>query len=302
MELIYNGVDISASVEVLSANLIDSAGGKFDSVELEFDDTAGNWSRWKPAIGDTVQVIQDGFNSGVCYVDELGMRRGVFRVAALSGPIEAKKPRSRSWERVRLSEMIQDCADRYGFKVALYGVDDPLYAWVDQNGTPDFEFLSQRCNLEGAHLKIHDNTILVWSESMLDAQEAKLSISAKDFCETPNYRHRGDLYRTVTVSCDGVSGSFTAPIDDGIDLSVTGIYVSNVAEAQRFAAGIARERNTQGETLEGTIPLNLSIAGGSLITITGFGTGDGKYVVDEVEHRLQDKLSNLILHKRLRGY
>lgn len=75
-----------------------------------------------------------------------------------------------------------------------------------------------------------------------------------------------------------------------------------IAEAQRFAAGIAREHNALGETIEGTVPLNLAIAGGSLVTITGLGAGDGVYVVDEVEHHLQERQSDLTLRKRLRGY
>ena len=66
MELIYNGVDISSSVTLQTANLIDSAGGRFDSIELEFEDSAGDWSRWKPALGDTVRLIQDGFDTGTC--------------------------------------------------------------------------------------------------------------------------------------------------------------------------------------------------------------------------------------------
>lgn len=39
MELIYNGVDIGSSITLQTANLIDSAGGRFDSIELEFEDT-----------------------------------------------------------------------------------------------------------------------------------------------------------------------------------------------------------------------------------------------------------------------
>ena len=160
MELIYNGVDISSSITLQTANLIDSAGGRFDSIELEFEDSAGDWSRWKPALGDTVRLIQDGFDTGSCYVDGLGQRRGIFRITALSAPVEAKEPRSRSWERVRFSEIVQDCADRYGFAVLMYGMDDPLYEWVDQHELPDFEFLSQRCTLEGATLKISNGTVL----------------------------------------------------------------------------------------------------------------------------------------------
>ena len=302
MELIYNGVDIGSSITLQTANLIDSAGGRFDSIELEFEDSAGDWSRWKPALGDTVRLIQDGFDTGTCYVDGLGQRRGIFRITALSASVEVKEPRSRSWERVRFSEIVQDCADRYGFAVLMYGMDDPLYDWVGQHELPDFEFLSQRCTLEGATLKINNGTVIVWKKSVLEEREPVKGVSALDFCGTPDYNRRGDLYRVVTVSFEGISGSFTAPVGDGMDIVIPNIFVSSIAEAQRFAAGIAREHNALGETIEGTVPLDLTIAGGSLVTITGLGTGDGVYVVDEVEHHLQERQSDLTLRKRLRGY
>lgn len=228
MELIYNGVDISSSITLQTANLIDSAGGRFDSIELEFEDSAGDWSRWKPALGDTVRLIQDGFDTGSCYVDGLGQRRGIFRITALSAPVEAKEPRSRSWERVRFSEIVQDCADRYGFAVLMYGMDDPLYEWVDQHELPDFEFLSQRCTLEGATLKISNGTVIVWKKSVLEEREPVKGVSALDFCGTPDYIRRGDLYRVVTVSFEGVSGSFTAPVGNGMDIVIPNIFVSSI--------------------------------------------------------------------------
>ena len=184
----------------------------------------------------------------------------------------------------------------------MYGMDDPLYEWVDQHELPDFEFLSQRCTLEGATLKISNGTVIVWKKSVLEEREHVKGVSALDFCGTPDYIRRGDLYRVVTVSFEGISGSFTAPVGDGMDIVIPNIFVSSIAEAQRFAAGIAREHNALGETIEGTVPLDLTIAGGSLVTITGLGTGDGVYVVDEVEHHLQERQSDLTLRKRLRGY
>lgn len=302
MTLLYNGVDITPSVTVSGADLVDSAGGKFDSVELEFSDTAGRWSQWKPALGDTVRLICDGFDTGTCYIDGLGQRRGLFLISALSAPVEAKEPRSRSWERVRLSELIQDCASRYGFSVEIYGMTDPWYAWVDQHELPDFEFLARRCALEGAQLKVNNGKVIVWSEAMLEEMTVARKISAQDFCGSPNYTARGDLYRTVTVYFDGISGSFTAPVADGMDLTVSDVYVSNVAEAQRFAAGIARQRNGNAETIVGSVMLDMSIAGGTVVEVTGFGAGDGIYIVDEVEHRIGDRQSDLVLRKRLKGY
>jgi phage protein D len=67
MKILYNGVDISPSVQPTVLKTIDHSGGQPDRLELVFSDTEGLWSQWDPAKNDTLQVIQSGFDTGLMY-------------------------------------------------------------------------------------------------------------------------------------------------------------------------------------------------------------------------------------------
>ena len=302
MQLLFRGVDIAPQVGITQAVIIDSAGGRLDSVEVAFADTEGLWSSWNPRLGDSIRLVQDGLDSGTCYVDQRGQRQGRYILRGLSAPEGVKAPRSRSWEKVTLLQLAADVAAAHGLTLAPYGVRDQSYHWVDQTGQGDLTFLAGRCALEGLALKVHDNRLILYSEAELEAAAPVRTIRRGDFCGGLEYLDGGGSGCSgCVVSYGGISGEFAVPGGTAARLSRE-LYVTSIGEAQRFAKGLARQANRRGAVLSGTVLLDGSLAGGSMVQVAGVGTGDGLYMVEEAEHLLTDGLTSLRLRRRLEGY
>lgn len=303
MKLIFRGVDIAPKVGISQAAIIDSAGGQLDSVEVVFSDPDGLWSQWDPRLGDSIRLSQDGFDSGQCYVDQRGQRQGLYILRGLSAPNGVKAPRSRSWEKVTLLQMAADVAAEHGLTLAPYNIRDQTYDWVDQVGQGDLEFLAARCALEGAALKVSDKQLILYDEAALEAAAPVRAIRRGDFCgELEFLDDQSGLCSGCVVRYGGITGEFLVPGGTGPLLSRGDVYVTSIGEAQRFAKGLARQANRRAGMLAGTILLDCTLAGGSMVQVTGVGTADGLYMVDEAEHLLTEGLTSLRLRKRLEGY
>ena len=77
--------------------------------------------------------------------------------------------------------------------------------------------------------------------------------------------------------------------------------MTSIGEAQRFAAGLLRQAIREEHTISGSVLLDLSLAGGSMVRVVGLGTGDGDYMIDQVEHDLGEGLSFLRLRRKVEG-
>ena len=301
MHLYFEGADITASVGISSASIIDGAGGQLDSVEVAFADTQGDWSRWQPQPDQIIRLTEEGFDSGDCFVDQIEQARGLYILRGLSAPSGAKEPRSRSWERPTLMQLAGDAAAGLGFALAPYGIDNPTYDWVDQDGEPDLSFLAGRCALEGIAVKVNSRKLILYGEAAFEARAPVRRIRPEDLFGAPLYRSaRQGTYAGCAVSYHGISGSWIIPGRTGETL-LRRVYVTSAGEAQRFARGLLRRANRMQDVMQAVIRLDPALAGGSMVSVSGFGTADGLYMVDEAEHRLTDRLTSLRLRRRLEG-
>ncbi|PNT91293.1 phage late control D family protein [Clostridium thermosuccinogenes] len=303
MQLIYNGKDITAAVDVNKADIIDTAGGRADSLELCMSDTEGIWSSWKPQKNDTVKVIQDGFSSGLMYVDELEQQRGFYIIRALSIPQESKTHRTKSWEEVRFLEFAGEIAARYGFTLQTYGVENYLYSRLDQNDQADFEFLAFRCMLEGYALKITDKKVVIYDERYMESQEAVKTVYLLDFDGNFKFKNKSNgIYGACRVVYGSIKSEYKASGIYGPVLDIPNIALSSQAEADRYAKNILRYHNKYEQTGKCTIQLDTGLAAGNSIQITGVGMADGKQFCEQVIHKLVEGKTVLNLRRPLEGY
>lgn len=302
LSLIYKGCDITSKVGISQANIIDSAGGCLDSVEVAFTDTSGEWSRWAPQIDDVIRLKVDGFDSGDCFVDQIAQHRGQYILRGLSVPAGAKQPKTRSWEKVTLLQLGLDVASALGFTLSLYDVEDQSYDWADQIEKTDLQFLYERCEMEGLSLKVNNRKLILYSQTAFEQKSAVRTISSTDFFGTHDFiSARQGTYCAATVSYGDISGSFVAAGRTGETIGKT-IYVTSVGEAERFAKNLLRSCNKNENRLNGRIKLDPTLAAGSMVRVSGIGTADGLYMIDRVEHRVAEQQSALQLRKRLEGY
>ncbi len=304
MQIIYQGKDITNSVEVKSASITDNAGGVADSVDITFADTDKLWGKWSPQKNDTVQIKHEGFDSGVMFVDELQQERGIYTIRALSIPQSAKSENTKTWEEVRFLELALDCCKNNGFTLQTYGVENQLYERVDQIDTPDFAFLSQRCLLEGYVLKLTNNKAVIYSEKHFESLTSAKTIYIEGVYG--NYKYCNSS-RGIYQSCRITYGNFkfeyvpnNAP--SGPILKVNKIPVYSVAEAERYSMNMLRYHNKHEIELKFATEIEVGVAAGNVVTITSFGILDGAYFVHKLIHDVVNKKTYYTLRKKLEGY
>ena len=309
MNVLYNAVDITNSVEPIKAILTDNSGGVPDSIECIFSDTSDLWSQWKPKKNDTLEIKQNGYSTGIMYIDELIQSAGIFKLKALSIPHHSKTARSQGWENVRFLEFVNEIAGRYGFTVQTYGIENYLYKRVDQIEQADFSFLAYRCMLEGYALKINNKNVVIYNESLLEQKgiDSVGSIIYKsDILNNFEFKDKStDIFSKCLIKSSGSNGFIQGQFEDenvyGATLTKQ-IYCSDQGEANRFAKGYLRATNKQMITGTFPIKLNTSYAAGTNVEIKKIGMFDDKYFINRLVHDLMNNRTNLCLRKALEGY
>lgn len=304
MYLIYEGVDISNAVEIHKADLADNAGAELDSLEIWFDDPKKLWSKWKPEKNHKIQVIQDGFKSGIMYIDELEQQRGMFIIRALSIPQKAKNEHSQAWESVRFLEFTTELAARYGFKLQTYEIGNYLYDRVDQHEQADFKFLSWRGLLEGYILKITSNTVVIYNEAYMENLTAVKTIDISSFDGPYKFLSKSTKIFNSCKLFYGNIGSEYRPSNApaGPTFKCADIYVSSQSESDRYSKNILRLKNKYENTGAFKIKLDTDLAATSNINISGAGLADGKYFCEQVVHKFVEGKTFIKCRKPLEGY
>ncbi|MEB3103088.1 phage late control D family protein [Ferviditalea candida] len=309
MNIIYNGTDITSSVQPTVLQITDNAGGKPDSVTAVFSNTEGLWSKWKPSKNDTLRIKQDGFDTGTMYIDELTQGAGVFGLKALSIPQIAKTARSQGWENVRFLEIATRIAARYRFGLQTYNVVNHLYSRVDQIEEPDFAFLAYRSMLEGYALKINNGNLVIYDEAT-EEQKAPDAVNGKIFLRDLHgafeFKDKStDIYAKCIVrsqmSSGYIQGEYSASGIYGPTMK-RNLYMTNQAEANRWARGLLRSTNKYMITGTFGIDLNPNLAAGTSVNVSEVGMFDGKFFIDRLIHDLIHNRTQLTIRKPLEGY
>ncbi|RGX53815.1 MULTISPECIES: phage late control D family protein [Anaerotruncus] len=301
-KVIYNGKDIAADVEIAVLNVSDSCGDQVDAIEAVFVDSEGQWSGWNPRKGDTLDIEQDGYRSGLMWIDQIRQDGDRLALGAVSIPPDGKTRRSKTWENINLLTLAAEKAAIYGLSASFYGVQAIPYARVDQVGRGDFGFLQERARLEGCTMKITDNKLVLYSDVYMEGQPAAKRIDPSLFCSPPVFDNTaGKTYSSCTVSWGAIGATVTAPRFLGPELVVTDVPVSSIGEAQRFAKNLLRYSNKRETVGRISVLLDISITGGNVLEISGMGLSDGRYFVELATHDFAEQISTFTLHKCLEG-
>jgi hypothetical protein len=309
LNILYNAVDITNSVEIIKTILTDNSGGVPDNIECIFSDINDLWSQWKPKKNDTLEVKQDGYSTGLMFIDELSQSAGMFKLKALSISQNSKTTRSQGWENIRFLEFINEIGGRYDFNIQTYGIENFLYQRVDQIEQADFSFLAYRCMLEGYALKINNKNIVIYNENYLekkDIENVSSIIYKSDILNNFEFKNKSiGIFQKCLIKSNGSSGVLQGQFEDKNVFGATltkQIQCSDIAQANRFAKGYLRATNK--EMITGSLPikLNTNYAAGTNIEVKKIGMFDGKYFIDKVVHDLINNRTGLYLRKPLEGY
>lgn len=279
MELTINGVRAEDRFEIDSLAVTDNAGGQADSMEMALDTDVPDFAIIAPQKGDVIRFADGSLDSGRMYVDECRQIPGQYTVKAMAIPHEAKLPHNRGWEDVRLSDLIEETAQRYGFGMEIYSSTDFRYQRLRQKDTSDLDFLRMRCMLEGWTLKVYDQKLIAYNCYELEAVAPQRTLSIEG-----DYRFvdsSAPWYDAVHLVTPTLSAEYRQSEGSRV-LTINNIPFFSLAEGQRYCRGILHAQNRKARRQTFPADTDMPVAAGAVVRIEGEGLQAGKYFVERV--------------------
>lgn len=302
-QIIYEGKDISADVEISGLKVTDSCGDHADGIDAVFANSENQWSGWKPQKEDALSIVHEGYRSGSMWIDRIRQEDDTISLGAVSIPPGGKTKQTRAWENVTLITIAAEIAARYGLTAKFLNAPTYSYARVDQLSRGDFGFLQDRAMLEGCSIKVQDKKLYLYSDAYMENLPAVKTIDAADFYEKPRFDDSsGGTYSGCSVSWGTFSGTYVDSGAVGPVLSVNNYPASSAGETQRFAKNLLRSSNKKEHTGEIAVMLDTTVTAGNSINITGLGLNDGKYYIDTAEHSFSEEISRFTMHRCFTRY
>jgi len=305
VRLLYNGADVTDRVEIRAAQYIDRAGGLADRLDLAFNDAEEiAWAHWPIAFDDTVAIARGALFTGVMYVDSVRQARGTVELGAVSVSPELRSAGFGAWESIRLHELLRRFADKYALRLRLIGVPDALYPRIVQRGEPDMEWLAFRLSLERCAAKLTGDALAAYFEPEAEAREPQIELSLAD---CPGYAYRASQYERcagVILDSGAISYAFRAPgVPSGRVIREANIPALSIAEAERYAMGLARAANKRAEILAVPMALRPELAAGQTVNVASVSDRlRGVWFIDQVRHDIPGERTTASLRRPLKGY
>lgn len=304
MDIVYEGKKINLNIN--KCILKDNIEGKSDSIEVSFADIKSECSTWEFRKGDTINVIDEQYSTGIMYVDNYSASRGKYHLKALSIKNKFKNNKTRPWENITFNHLVNDLVNELGLSLETYGVNDIEYYRIDQINRNNIEFLRNICILEGYILKITNNKAVIISEKYLENQSPVIELSPSDFIGDYNFEctsnsiYGGCILRSNEK--EYIEGKYILNSSFERILYVNDVPAYSLGEANRFSKNILRAYNKNEITGKFIIKNSNNIAAGSTITINGVNSFKGKYIVENITKDIINGKAKVKVRKVLEEY
>lgn len=333
VRIVYNKEDISEQIAPFldSFDFKDSADSIADDMTLSLEDRKELWeSDWFPDKGATLKASliftnwsTEGYVEipiGIFEVDEIevsGLPHKV-KIKAVSVPSNNElrgTKKNRAWEKVKLSAIAKEIADRAGIGLYLNMRDDEEIERLEQKDESDLAFLTRVAKEKGYGVKLSDSQLDVYYIPDLDNLDPVLTIK-KAATKIKSYSFRSktrDIYKACHVKYENAKKGETieytfedANKEDGQILEVHK-EVADVAEAEKLAKGELREKNKDEVTgriaLTGAVSNSMLMAG-LTVQVEDFHKFDGKYLITSTSHSVSSSgySCNIDMRRCLNGY
>lgn len=303
-----------------SFSYTDIASGGSDSISISVQDRERKWmGGWSPRKEDHMSASVD-FRDWNGDGDNWGMYCGEFEVddVSVTGPPAACSikavsiPRSeafndeehtKNWENVTVQEIAAEIAGRAGISLFYQAEDIPVLA-MEQDKQTDCKFLYSVCEKYGLAMKVFAGKIVIFDEAQYEAAGAVDTLHYEDFSR---YSYNSTLAGTYT----GAKIAYTDPgtAEDHIVMVGGGSRIMEINEeadsaedARRKAVAALNNANKKSTTFSGTVMARQSLIATSCVNITGFGTPDGTYYLDQVVTKVGGGASQQSLTMHRVGY
>jgi hypothetical protein len=306
MILKYQGTNILPQISLNYCVHDMYAEGRSDTLVVRFNDPKSLWHRWAPAAGDTIELEDGAARTGRMYVSRIQTENGLYTLRAMSMPLSGETISSKSWEAVRFLQIGREIADRHDLTFQTYGCTDQVYSFLSQSHQTDFEFLWERCLLEGCQMLIYDGRLLIYNERHIESQQAAATVAVGVDGVFAYTDDSARSYGASEVSGGVYRGYYQAP---GSKTSRVlrprrEIPVTSNAEATRYARGLLRSVNKAAIRGSYRQALSPGFAAASLINLKTqkAGAWNGKVFVSHVRHDYVRNETTIFWRKPLEEY
>lgn len=302
MQIIYQGTDITAYVDVTEAVHRDYACGRCDCLDLTLDH-AGVWHRWGPCQDDAIELRWGGYTTGTLYLDTVEPEDGKYRILATALRSDARRRAWESYENRRMDELFSLCAAKTQMGCRLYGMDGSItYPYLIRRNESCAAFLARLMRMEGAALKTYGGRYTAISIGA--AQDGAVSETLRIDADRYGVRYRrrsGQKVQSCIVKTPYASAAAAdAAVPSGACMVVCDAPAMDDVTAGRWARGLLLCANRQAETLDIETELDIAMTAMCRIDIVSASDLSGAWLVDEVKHDFVRKRSTARLLRCIR--
>lgn len=319
------GKDVTESLapDLLSFSYDDNESGQADEITVDLKDETGKWaSTWMPNGGESVQAFILEGNAdevlktllcGKFYVDELSAAGSprTFQIKAVSIPLNKpirRKAKTRAWEEKGFFEIAHQLALESDMELLWDCEFNPRKDRTDQRRESDLQFLSRMCEEYGLSLKVTDSKIVIFDQKLYEKKKPVLTLTF-GMSNILNWNFsiaQSDTFRTCTVMYYEATEdqyykvTYTDPLADenGQEYKIKERAKSK-DEARQMAEKKLRSLNARKATGSITLVGNILLSAGSVIECKGFGSFDGKFIIEKASHKIQGGYTTTVELRRV---
>ena len=281
MEFYYNGKDISEFVSIKSCIVRDLSGARCDSIHIEFENQ-DVWYQWCPEKNDEICVIEDGYSSGVMFVNSIVPEGDTYKIIATSLPAGIKKT-NKSFTGRNIKEIMNICANEDGMEYELYG-ESNVIPYTEKYQKGNGAFLYQLLKHESTFFKTINGKYIGITNEFAMNQAISLTLDLASNMEGMKYVRSETKYRSVTVYSPYARSTVRdRAVEDGEDFIIA-LPVMDVVQAGRWARGLLLDHNLQSEKLILDTTFNPCFTALSRVDAIGNTDATGEWIVQSVEH------------------
>lgn len=300
MRIYYEGVDITEHdrVQVRSCTTRDTCGGRCDSLEIEFENSAA-WYGWKPQEDDKIIVTNGSYNTGIMYLNTILPEEGRYRILATSLPCNARKKQYRSFIGKTIEEIMHACGVVTGMDFAVYGIDGKtVIPYIQQEYESSPAFLNRLLTWEGAKLKCVNGRYTAIGILFAQSREAHQTIEITPQQSGTQYKRCGVRTRSIAIKTPYCGATATdIDVSSAYEQITLGLPARNDIQAGRWARGLLLDKNRQCESLTIESEFNPGLEAMTRIDVEGGTDADGQWLIEDVEHDLFNLSSKAKLYR-----
>ena len=304
MEILYQGYDIKEYAHVTQCVAHDTAGDRCDSLDIEFENAAG-WYNWGPKEDDQIIVSQDGYDTGIMFVNTILPLDGKYRIIATSLPCAARVKGYQSFINKSIEEIMRVCAISSGMDYRIYGIDpDITIPYIQRENEGYGAFLCRLMQMEGAALKCVNGRFVAIGIDYAQDRDPHQTIQIKADMPGLDYARSGKRYRMLTVETPYAQATAEdMAASDNHSLTINHLPARNALQAGRWARGMLLHENRKHERLTISMEYNIGFTAMTRIdTEDNIDTSDavGEWLIQDVNHDFINRKSTAQMRRCIR--